>query len=423
MLRASVCATVAFLALGALAPEHTAHADTTQLGLWFGPRIYNADSRLGYIPDAPFHPTLDNAFEFGFRVGRPFLPWLIPELELAMAPASTNAVGGAQAASVFWLQPRLHLRLEMLPGRRFDPFLVVGGGTQVALSNARATYDTSVLGEGYVGAGVRVDTGKGFGIRLDARMGFVPGENHKVDVEGEVGLGLEFDFGKRHRTVVHAIKVTPLDRDGDGIPDASDQCPDRPEDFDGFEDTDGCPDIDNDLDGVLDIADKCPNVPETYNGFEDDDGCPDTVPPDVDSLRGTVEGLLYADGETVVRDSAIPNLEKIAKIMKAHPSIRVVLIGHTDNQEAKQFEQKSEDPSAPPPDLNALNADLSRARAEAVAQALGTQGIPRSRIEVEGHGADEPVSDNDKPRGRLANRRVEIKLYVPIRRGITPTTK
>lgn len=35
--------------------------------------------------------------------------------------------------------------------------------------------------------------------------------------------------------------LAPRDRDGDGIPDASDLCPDEPEDFDGFEDTDGCP--------------------------------------------------------------------------------------------------------------------------------------------------------------------------------------
>src|SRR5207253_11193003 len=47
-------------------------------------------------------------------------------------------------------------------------------------------------------------------------------------------------------------------------------------DFDGFEDTDGCPDEDNDGDGFPDNIDKCPNDPETVNGVEDADGCPDT---------------------------------------------------------------------------------------------------------------------------------------------------
>ena len=51
----------------------------------------------------------------------------------------------------------------------------------------------------------------------------------------------------------------PTDRDGDGISDDVDKCPNDPEDKDGFEDADGCPDPDNDKDGIADVADKCPN--------------------------------------------------------------------------------------------------------------------------------------------------------------------
>ena len=65
------------------------------------------------------------------------------------------------------------------------------------------------------------------------------------------------------------------DNDGDGIPDKLDQCPNEPEDKDGFQDQDGCPDRDNDNDGIPDALDKCPNEPEDKDGFEDDDGCPD----------------------------------------------------------------------------------------------------------------------------------------------------
>ena len=50
------------------------------------------------------------------------------------------------------------------------------------------------------------------------------------------------------------------DRDGDGIPDEIDQCPDVPEDKDGFEDQDGCPDYDNDKDGIYDAQDQCPDL-------------------------------------------------------------------------------------------------------------------------------------------------------------------
>lgn len=66
------------------------------------------------------------------------------------------------------------------------------------------------------------------------------------------------------------------DRDGDGVPDREDLCIDDPEDKDGFQDDDGCPEPDNDLDGIADAADKCPLESEDKDGFQDDDGCPDT---------------------------------------------------------------------------------------------------------------------------------------------------
>ena len=71
------------------------------------------------------------------------------------------------------------------------------------------------------------------------------------------------------------FEPTAGDRDRDGFNDDDDECPYRPEDVDGFEDLDGCPDIDNDMDRIPDILDQCPDVPEDKNDFEDDDGCPD----------------------------------------------------------------------------------------------------------------------------------------------------
>ena len=68
------------------------------------------------------------------------------------------------------------------------------------------------------------------------------------------------------------------DTDGDGILDSLDRCPREPEDKDGVEDEDGCPDLtkDRDGDGLLDEVDGCPEKPEDKDGFEDADGCPDT---------------------------------------------------------------------------------------------------------------------------------------------------
>ena len=94
-------------------------------------------------------------------------------------------------------------------------------------------------------------------------MGAGVGLDHGIGspmFRGFVGLGWAPDF---------------RDRDHDGILDAVDRCPDEPEDKDGFQDDDGCPDEDNDNDGIPDAVDKCPNQPEDFDGFQDDDGCPD----------------------------------------------------------------------------------------------------------------------------------------------------
>ncbi len=67
-----------------------------------------------------------------------------------------------------------------------------------------------------------------------------------------------------------------LDNDGDGVPDATDPCADEAEDLDEYEDEDGCPEEDNDGDGIRDGYDSCPNTPEDRDGDRDNDGCPDT---------------------------------------------------------------------------------------------------------------------------------------------------
>jgi hypothetical protein len=55
---------------------------------------------------------------------------------------------------------------------------------------------------------------------------------------------------------------------------------------------DGCPDVlpdtDKDDDNIIDTIDKCPTQTETFNGFEDSDGCPDTPPPpEISGNQGT----------------------------------------------------------------------------------------------------------------------------------------
>ncbi len=99
-----------------------------------------------------------------------------------------------------------------------------------------------------------------------------------VMVELGGGTGVVNGFGAPDWRILAGISYARRgdpDRDGDGIPNDEDTCPDDPEDFDGFEDIEGCPDPDNDQDTILDIHDTCPNDPEDFDGFRDDDGCPD----------------------------------------------------------------------------------------------------------------------------------------------------
>jgi outer membrane protein OmpA-like peptidoglycan-associated protein len=71
------------------------------------------------------------------------------------------------------------------------------------------------------------------------------------------------------------MSLANRDRDHDGIPDKQDRCPETPEDYDGFQDDDGCPDLDNDADGIVDAQDLAPDLAEDVDGFEDEDGRPD----------------------------------------------------------------------------------------------------------------------------------------------------
>lgn len=112
------------------------------------------------------------------------------------------------------------------------------------------------------------------------------------------GLGKDgFDIGplgsvanqKNEQKSIEALQAIGKDSDGDGIPDMYDKCPQAPEDFDGYQDQDGCPDPDNDADGIPDSLDKCPNTPEDFNGYLDDDGCPDGGKPTIGKAQQNVK--------------------------------------------------------------------------------------------------------------------------------------
>lgn len=99
--------------------------------------------------------------------------------------------------------------------------------------------------------------------------------NSYLVLGGGAGFAGGFSAADGRAMLGFIFEPTVGDRDGDGLRDDVDQCPDEPEDFDNFADQDGCPEPDNDRDGILDVDDECPMVPEDRDGDADEDGCPE----------------------------------------------------------------------------------------------------------------------------------------------------
>jgi outer membrane protein OmpA-like peptidoglycan-associated protein len=184
------------------------------------------------------------------------------------------------------------------------------------------------------------------------------------------------------------------DNDKDGIYDAQDQCPDQPEDRDGFQDLDGCPDPDNDKDGIPDASDQCPNQPETYNGFKDNDGCPDEKPQEIKQTL-VLKGVNFKTASAELLEESYYVLEQVFNSLEAFPNVKIEIAGHTDNQGGDSY-----------------NMALSNDRAKSVMAYLVQRGISADRIVARGYGKTKPVASNETAEGRAKNRRVEV---IPIK--------
>jgi OmpA-OmpF porin, OOP family len=135
--------------------------------------------------------------------------------------------------------------------QKFDVVAEVFGAVPL---NAENYFPAEAIG------GVKVYLARNSFLSLGAGRGLAPTKGANPDFRAFIGIVFEPNLG---------------DRDGDGIKDDVDACPDAAEDVDGFQDEDGCPDPDNDRDGIKDIDDECPNTPEDFDGVDDKDGCPE----------------------------------------------------------------------------------------------------------------------------------------------------
>jgi outer membrane protein OmpA-like peptidoglycan-associated protein len=106
-------------------------------------------------------------------------------------------------------------------------------------------------------------------------------------------------------------------------------------------------------------------------------------------------GILFDVNSDKIKPESYGTLKEISKVLQDNPTVRVKIVGHTD----------SDGPDA-------ANLDLSKKRSESVKSALKTEfGIDEARMETDGKGETEAISDNNTPAGKANNRRVEfIKL-------------
>jgi OmpA-OmpF porin, OOP family len=411
-----------------------------EVGAFLGAHFYTANHGLGRYANDPHGLSPKSAFAMGGRVTWNMIPRLAVEAEFLASPTKTR-----DESSLMWvLGYRVDVLVYLLTQGQVRPFVLVGGGALSSLVRNESVVGNDTDPFFHAGVGAKFPMSETWGFRLDARVLVPPAIASDITSTGEetkyggpdfeVLLGFYSALGQRPQPApVKVVEPPPppppvvdkdtdgdgildkddkcpndpedkdgfqdedgcpdLDNDGDGILDKDDKCPNDPEDKDGFEDEDGCPDPDNDGDGILDAQDKCPNEPETVNGYQDEDGCPDEVPAAVKKFVGPVQGINFATNQATILKSSFVVLDKAVKVMTDFPEVRFEISGHTDDRGKAEY-----------------NKDLSHRRAQAVVDYLVKKGIAAERLQSVGFGLERPIADNKTAAGRAQNRRTEFKL-------------
>ena len=108
--------------------------------------------------------------------------------------------------------------------------------------------------------------------------------------------------------------------------------------------------------------------------------------------HAAVYGIHFDTGSAVIKPESEAALGEITKLLQGNTTLKLHVVGHTDNVGAID-----------------TNMKLSQARAEAVVQALvAKHGIAATRLRAAGVGPLAPVAANGAEEGRAKNRRVEL---------------
>jgi outer membrane protein OmpA-like peptidoglycan-associated protein len=149
--------------------------------------------------------------------------------------------------------------------------------------------------------------------------------------------------------------------------------------------------LDRDGDGVPDDVDNCPDI----RGPASNGGCPVyekiIVRPDKLELK---EKIQFAWNDSVIEAVSYPALAEVAKALQDNPAFRVAIEGHASSEGADDH-----------------NQSLSSRRAEAVLEYVASHGVARDRLVSKGFSSSRPIESNSSESGRVANRRVEFVVH------------
>ncbi|QOG11187.1 OmpA family protein [Arcobacter sp. FWKO B] len=235
------------------------------------------------------------------------------------------------------------------------PYVFAGGGYE-KVSRSLNSFNSQTIWN--AGVGLRYKLTEVVDIFTEGRY------TYKVETEDKdktIGIGLSFKFGGTKPAPV-VVKEEPKEEPKPLVKE-------EPKDTDG--------------DGVIDALDKCPNTPKGLK--VDKDGC---------ALNFNFQVNFDFDKSNIKPEYKEKVLE-FAKIMKENPLLNATIEGHTDSIGNDAYNQK-----------------LSQRRAEAVREALISEGIEAKRLNAVGYGETKPIADNNTAEGRYENRRVEANTDI-----------
>lgn len=106
-----------------------------------------------------------------------------------------------------------------------------------------------------------------------------------------------------------------------------------------------------------------------------------------------LRNIFFDTGKSTLRSESNTELDRLVKLMKDVPSLKIEISGHTDNTGSAS-----------------LNATLSQDRAQAVVDYLKGKGISSGRMTAMGYGSTKPIASNGSADGRQQNRRTEFEI-------------